>query len=93
MKRPENIIDPKNYDKPQSFEKDWDAEIYYSYIEAQKYIDYLENEVKKFRLGAVSGRSEQFSCPLPDARCDRHKIDDEEGRWEFCNTCKREWAR
>ena len=41
----------------------------------------------------VSGRSEQFSCPLPDARCDRHKIDDEEGRWEFCNTCKREWAR
>ena len=53
MKRPENIIDPKNYDKPQSFEKDWDAEIYYSYIEAQKYIDYLESEVKKFRLGAV----------------------------------------
>ena len=45
------------------------------------------------RLFNVSGRSEQFSCPLPDARCDRHKIDDEEGRWEFCNTCKREWAR
>ena len=53
MKRPENIIDPKNYDKPQSFEKDFDAEIYYSYIEAQKYIDYLESEVKKFRLGVV----------------------------------------
>ena len=43
-------------------------------------------------LGVV-GRSEQFSCPLPDEKCDRHKIDDEEGRWEFCNTCKREWAR
>jgi len=42
----------------------------------------------------VSGRSEQFSCPLPETKgCDRHKIDDEEGRWEFCNTCKREWAR
>jgi hypothetical protein len=54
--------------------------------------------LKKYRELAlrqplVSGRSEQFSCPLPDARCDRHKIDDEEGRWEFCNTCKREWAR
>jgi len=62
MKRPENIIDPKDYDKPQSFESDWDAEIYYSYIEAQKYIDYLESEVKKFRLGAVVGRSEQLKA-------------------------------
>ena len=62
MKRPENIINPKDYDKPQSFEKDWDAEIYYSYIEAQKYIDYLESEVKKFRLGAVVGQSEQLVC-------------------------------
>jgi hypothetical protein len=62
MERPENIIDPKYYDKPQSFERDWDAEIYYSYIEAQKYIDYLESEVKKFRLGDVVGRSEQYHC-------------------------------
>jgi len=62
MKRPENIIDPKDYDKPQSFERDWDAEIYYSYIEAQKYIDYLESEVKKFRLGGVVGRSEQLNA-------------------------------
>ena len=38
-------------------------------------------------------KGEQFSCLLPDSRCDRHKIDDEEGCWEFCNTCKREWAR
>ena len=59
----------------------------------EDYIIDLENETKQLRKHAVSGRSEQFSCPLPDARCDRHKIDDEEGRWEFCNTCKREWAR
>ena len=38
-------------------------------------------------------RSEQFPCPLPETKgCDRHKINDEEGRWEFCNTCKREWG-
>lgn len=49
--------------------------------------------VNKLPIHIVVGQSEQFSCPLPDARCDRHKIDDEEGRWEFCNTCKREWAR
>lgn len=49
--------------------------------------------VKKLTIPAVSGRRELLVCPLPDARCDRHKIDDEEGRWEFCNTCKREWAR
>lgn len=62
MKRPENIIDPKNYDKQQSFEKGFDAEIYYSYIKAQKYIDYLESEVKKFRLGAVIMASERLIC-------------------------------
>lgn len=45
------------------------------------------------RIHDVVGQSEQFSCPLPEARCDRHKINDEEGRWEFCNTCEREWAR
>ena len=60
MKRPENIINPKDYDKPIGFEKDWDAEIYYSYIDAQKYIDYLEKEVKKLRLGIVVGQSEQL---------------------------------
>lgn len=36
---------------------------------------------------------EQFSCPMPDSVCDKHKINDEEGQWEFCNTCKKEWAR
>lgn len=53
----------------------------------------LKPQTQALNIPAVSGRSEQFSCPLPDASCDRHKIDDEEGRWEFCNTCKREWAR
>jgi hypothetical protein len=57
-------------------------------------IDKHKTELKNLRLVAVSGRSEQFSCPFPETKgCDRHKIDDEEGRWEFCNTCKREWAR
>ena len=50
----------------------------------------VEPQTQALNIPVVSGRSEQFSCPLPDARCDRHKIDDEEGRWEFCNTCKRE---
>lgn len=61
MERPENIINPKDYDKPISFERDWDAEIFYSYIDAQKYIDYLENEVKKLRLGSVVGSSVTIS--------------------------------
>jgi len=42
----------------------------------------------------VIGLSEQLSCPLPETKgCDRQKINDEEGRWEFCNTCKMEWGR
>jgi hypothetical protein len=50
--------------------------------------------LEALRKQDVVGRSEQFSCPFPETKgCDRHKIDDEEGRWEFCNTCKREWAR
>ena len=53
----------------------------------------VESQTQALNTPVVNGRSEKFSCPLPDARCDRHKIDDEEGRWEFCNTCKREWAR
>ena len=90
MKRPENILNPKDYDKPQSFERDWEAEIYYSYIEAQKYIDYLESEVKKLRIGAVEGRSEQFICP----ECKSQNV------YEFtftggigCNSCGHQWAR
>lgn len=54
MERPENIINPKDYDKPHSFEKDWDAEIFYSYIDAQKYIDYLECEIKRIRENSKS---------------------------------------
>lgn len=38
---------------------------------------------------------EKFStCPKPNGKpCDLHKIDDEEGRWIFCNSCQKEWAR
>lgn len=82
MKRPENIIGQKNYDKPQSFEKDCDAEIYYSYIEAQKYINYLENEVKKFRLG--DGRSEQLKCPTCELSYDKEEIEMFRGVCESC---------
>lgn len=53
----------------------------------------VEPQTQALNIPVVSWRSEQFSCPLPDERCDRHKINDEEGSWEFCNTCKREWAR
>lgn len=54
----------------------------------------LEPQTHTLNIPTVSERSEKFSCPLPETKgCDRHKIDDEEGRWEFCNTCKREWAR
>ena len=54
----------------------------------------VESQTQALNIPVVSGRSEQFSCPLPETKgCDRHKINDEEGYWEFCNTCKREWAR
>jgi hypothetical protein len=53
----------------------------------------LKAETQELNIPVISTISERFSCPLPDERCDRHKIDDEEGRWEFCNTCKCEWAR
>lgn len=75
MERPENLINTKDYDKPQSFEKDWEAELYYSYIEAQKYIDYLEAELKKLPIHDVMrsvadavGRNCPF-CGEPCAEC------------------------
>jgi hypothetical protein len=79
MKRPQNIINPKDYDKPQSFEKDWDAEIYYSYIEAQKYIDYLESEVKKNRIYAVSGSV----CTCLNAKTEKYSQVP-----VYCHNCK-----
>lgn len=66
------------------------------YVLPDSYKDLLNDTIKAVKncsISATVGQSELFFCPLPDARCDRHKIDDEEGRWEFCNTCKREWAR
>jgi hypothetical protein len=86
--------------KEQEFKYDYFSEltktgIAPNYENIDKFAEaYHQYELKKLRLVAVSGRSEQFSCPFPETKgCDRHKIDDEEGRWEFCNTCKREWAR
>lgn len=54
----------------------------------------VKPQTQVLNIHVVNGRSKQFSCPLPETKgCDRHKIDDEGGRWEFCNTCKKEWAR
>jgi len=53
----------------------------------------IESQTQSLNIPTINKQNKQFSCPLPDARCDRHKVDDDEGRWEFCNTCKREWSR
>jgi hypothetical protein len=54
----------------------------------------VEPQTQVYSIPVVNRRSKHFSCPLSETKgCDRHKIDDEEGRWEFCNTCNREWAR
>ena len=77
-----------------ALELKWNRDFYSRARIIEELMDKVDELVKNCSIPVVSGRSEQFSCPLPETKgCDRHKIDDEEGRWEFCNTCKREWAR
>ena len=61
-------------------------------IDCELAVKVLENED-----GLIVGEvlTERFThCPSPETKgCDKHKINDEEGRWVFCNTCKKEWSR
>lgn len=42
MERPENVTENGKYTEPNSFEKDREAILFYSYLELIKYIEYLE---------------------------------------------------
>ena len=42
MKRPKNIIDTGDYVEPYTFEHDPEAVLFYAYLEAFKYIEFLE---------------------------------------------------
>src|SRR5690554_2891714 len=47
-----------------------------------------ESEVKKFRLGAVSGQSEQLACNCGNSSMSWYGNDDDK-KW-FCFNCKKE---
>ena len=60
MKRPNNILETKEYVEPYTFENDQEAILFYAYLEQEKYIDYLQ---KQLALCNIVGRSEQLVCP------------------------------
>jgi hypothetical protein len=61
-------------------------------FEKEKY--YLPYDKPVNPQSNVEPSQSKFECPQPYGKpCDRHKINDEEGRWIYCNTCKREWSR
>jgi hypothetical protein len=64
MKRPENIIETKEYVEPYSFEKDREAVLFYAYVELQKYVDSLELKLNNLLKPDVSGRSKQLKASL-----------------------------
>jgi hypothetical protein len=55
MKRPENIIESKEYIEPYCFENDQEAILFYAYLEQENYIDGLE---KQFAIKDVSHQRE-----------------------------------
>ena len=58
MERPIDIVEQGIYIEPNVFNNDSEYELFHSYLESQKYIIWLESELKKIRVADVSGRSE-----------------------------------
>ena len=60
MKKPENVLETKDYIEPNNFESDQEAILFYSYVEQENYIKYLEQQLL---IDVVVGQSEQLpSC-------------------------------
>ena len=53
MERPIDIVEQEIYIEPNVFENYSEYELFHSYLEAQKYIEWLESELKKLRVGDV----------------------------------------
>jgi hypothetical protein len=47
MKRPENVLETKGYIEPNSFENEQESILFFSYIEQEKYVEYLEHKNKE----------------------------------------------
>lgn len=45
MKKPENVLETKEYIKPYTFENDQEAILFYAYLEQEKYIKHLEEQL------------------------------------------------
>ena len=45
MKKPENVLETKDYIEPNNFESDQEAILFYSYVEQENYIKYLEQQL------------------------------------------------
>ena len=59
MKKPENVLETKDYIEPNNFESDQEAILFYSYVEQENYIKYLEQQLL---IDVVVGQSEQLVC-------------------------------
>jgi hypothetical protein len=55
MKKPQNIIETKEYVEPHTFENDSEAVLFYAYIELQKYVDSLEQQLNNLLKPDVIG--------------------------------------
>ena len=53
MERPINIVEQGIYIEPNIFNNDSEYELFHSYLESQKYIEWLETELKKLRVADV----------------------------------------
>jgi hypothetical protein len=56
MERPIDIVEQAIYIEPNVFNNDSEYELFHSYLESQKYIEWLEAELKKLRVADVSKR-------------------------------------
>jgi len=54
MEKPIDIVEERIYIEPNSFNNDSECELFYNYLESRKYIEWLESELKKLRVGDVS---------------------------------------
>ena len=60
MEKPIDIVEQGIYIEPNVFDNDSEYELFHSYLESRKYVEWLESELKKLRVADVSGRSEQL---------------------------------
>lgn len=69
MERPIDIIEQGIYIEPNVFSNDSEYELFHSYLDAQKYIKWLESELKKLRVDDVSFECTHENTEFKHIRC------------------------